>query len=100
MEITSSVIPLDQLKPGCWYVGRGRNGNVGLWDSEVFLVIGLKFGHHLIKYEPLYTDESGTFQPFMRIDEGIMLEPFGKYGWDAHYGQLMKFECGNENNPL
>jgi len=92
MEITTSVIPFEKLTSGCWYVGRGRNANVGLWDGETFLVIGFNFGEPVIKYEFLYTSESGTFQPFMKIDEGKMIEPFGKDGWDAHYGSLMIFE--------
>lgn len=37
------------LEKNRWYVGRGRNGNVGLWDGESFLVIGSKFLHNLIK---------------------------------------------------
>jgi hypothetical protein len=88
------------LEKNSWYVGRGRNGNVGLWDGDHFLVIGSKFGHHLIKYESLYINESGTFQPFMKIDEGIMLESFGKIGWDAHYGRLMAFQCDNKTKVL
>ena len=33
-------IPIELLETGRWYVGRGRNGNVGLWDGKCFLVIG------------------------------------------------------------
>jgi len=95
MEIIAPVISLDQLTPGRWYVGRGRNGNVGLWDGETFLVIGFKFDHPVVKHEFPYTSESGTFQPFLLIDEGSMLEPFGNTGWDAHYGRLMKFICAS-----
>jgi hypothetical protein len=100
MPIILSPIEGYDLEKNRWYVGRGRNGNVGLWDGESFLVIGSKFGHNLIKYESLYTNESGTFQPFMRIDEGIMIESFGKIGWDAHYGRLISFECDNKPNLL
>jgi hypothetical protein len=84
------------LEHGFWYVGRGRNGNVGLWDGEHFLVIGSKFDTFVIKCESYYTQESGTFQPFMKIDEGTMLEPFGATGWDNHYGLLMAF---GDKNP-
>lgn len=98
MSIILPSMNSHDLEKNSWYIGRGRNGNIGLWDGEMFLVIGLIFGHHIIKHEFLYTRGSGTFQPFMKIDEGIMLEPFGKSGWDAHYGRLMRFECGNESN--
>jgi hypothetical protein len=30
-------IPIDQLITGKWYVGRGRNSNVGLWNGSRFL---------------------------------------------------------------
>lgn len=84
-------ISLDRLTKGRWYVGRGRNGNVGLWDGEFFLVIGEKFGEYRIKREPYYAEESGCFQPFLEVDEGRMVEPFGKVSWDAHYGRKMEF---------
>lgn len=97
MVIERTVIPYEKLECGAWYVGRGRNGNVGLWDGEAFLVIGMIFGRPTIKHEWLYTDEEGTFQPFLRIDEGTMLEPFGDAGWDAHYGRLMRFTCRDQD---
>lgn len=84
-------LPVKALIIGRWYIGRGRNGNVGLWDGKRFLVIGKKFCEPRIKYEPYYTEKTGCFQPFLQIDEGIMAEPFGKAGWDAHYGAKMKF---------
>jgi hypothetical protein len=84
-------IPLNELVKGKWYVGRGRNGNVGQWDGECFLVIGEKFGRPEIKYEPYYGDTTGCFQPFTMIDEGRMVEPFGPVGWDAHYGRRLEF---------
>ncbi|MBU2803239.1 hypothetical protein HFV02_13495 [Acidithiobacillus caldus] len=93
MHIEKYSIPAEQLVKGAWYVGRGRNGNVGLWDGEMFLVIGYKFDRPTIKYESPYKDEEGTFQAFLRIDEGTMIEPFGDIGWDAHYGRLMRFSC-------
>ena len=81
----------DQLVVGRWYVGRGRNGNVGLWDGDSFLVIAEKMGDMVIKHEPLYRAESGCFQPFVMIDEGTMVAPFGPVGWDAHYGTTLRF---------
>ncbi|HMC66928.1 MAG TPA: hypothetical protein VKI65_18470 [Gemmataceae bacterium] len=89
-------IPQEQLIKGSYYVGRGRNGNVGLWDGEVFLVLGWKFDEYVIKEEPYYTHESGCFQPFALVDEGVMAEPFGKIAWDKHYGRRMEF--GKQQN--
>ena len=76
---------------GKWYVGRGRNGNVGLWNGTYFLVIAEKFDEYVIKHEPYYTDDYGCFQPFAVIDEGTMVEPFGKTIWDKHYGRRLEF---------
>ena len=84
-------IPLNCLAKGRWYVGRGRNSNVGLWDGKFFLVIGWKIDSWRIKQEPYYTDESGCFQPFIMLDEGHALETMGKIGWDAHYARRMEF---------
>jgi hypothetical protein len=80
-----------KLIKGRHYVGRGRNGNIGLWNGECFLVMGWKFNEYVIKMEPYYTEKSGCFQPFLEIDEGEMLEPFGTVGWDAHYGKRIEF---------
>ena len=91
---TVGQIPMYRLVRGRWYVGRGRNGNVGLWDGQDFLVIGEKFGRYVIKEEPYFVAASGCFQPFREIDEGRMVQPFGRVGWDAHYGHRMKFGPG------
>jgi len=88
-------IPITELVTGRWYVGRGRNGNVGLWDGSRFLVIGIKFDEHVIKREPYYGDEEGCFQPFAVVDEGVMVEPFGRVGWDKHYGRRLEFGVAN-----
>ena len=90
-------ISVDRLVTGRWYGGRGRNGNVGFWDGEVFLVIGYKLGEYRIKREPSYTAESGCFQPFLEVDEGRMIEPFGEVGWDAHYGSKMEFRQAKDS---
>jgi len=70
-------IPLNCLTEGRWYVGRGRNSNVGFWDGKFFLVIGFKIDSWRIKREPYYTNESGCFQPFLMIDEGQVLKTMG-----------------------
>jgi len=92
-------IPITDLVKGRWYVGRGRNGNVGFWDGDCFLVIGMKF-EYVIKNEPYYTEETGCFQPFAMVDEGVMVEPFGKSGWDLHYGRRVEFGMGHQKHAL
>ena len=84
-------IPVTQLIKHKWYVGRGRNGNVGLWDGQCFQVIAEKFDDYVIKHEPYYTEDCGCFQPFAMLDEGVTVEPFGKVGWDRHYGRRVEF---------
>ena len=88
MKLT--IIPKDQLIPLRWYVGRGRTSNVALWDGEIFLTIADKGGQMVVKGEPYYEAESGCFQPFLLVDEGKMIEPFGKSAWDAHYGKTLE----------
>jgi hypothetical protein len=89
-------IPREHLIEGKWYVGRGRNGNVGFWNGQHFLVIAEKFDEYVIKHEPYYTEDDGCFQPFALVDEGVMIEPFGTVGWDKHYGRRMEF--GRQSN--
>jgi len=88
MELT--IIPREQLIPLRWYVGRGRTSNVALWDGEIFLTIADKGGQMVVKGEPYYEAESGCFQPFLLVDEGRMVEPFGKVAWDKHYGSVLE----------
>jgi hypothetical protein len=87
-----SPIPKSQLVKDRWYVGRGRNGNVALWDGQEFLTIGFKFDEAVVKREPYYEENSGCFQPFYLVDEGKMIEPFGRSGWDAHYGRSLEVD--------
>jgi hypothetical protein len=91
---TVGQIPMYRLARGKWYVGRGRNSNVGLWDGQDFLVISEKFGCYVTKEEPYFVAATGCFQPFREIDEGRMVQPFGRSGWDAHYGHRLKFGPG------
>ena len=98
----TTQIPIDELEIGCWYIGRGRNSNIGQWNGEMFAVIA-QCDHPVswkprkyvteprLKFEFYYTEDEGTFQPFIKIDEGELLEPFGSIGWDAHYGSKMQF---------
>jgi len=74
----AAQIPKEDLEVGAWYSGKGRNGDVGLWDGEDFLVLGLegkKVGpdrsdwenEYRIKREPYCTVDDGCFQPFARL---------------------------------
>lgn len=84
-------IPLKDLIRGKWYVGRGRNGNVGKWDGHCFLVAAEKLDDYVVKEEPYFTADWGCFQPFAMIDEGTTAEPFGTTIWDKHYGHRVEF---------
>jgi hypothetical protein len=88
--VALKIIPKSKLVSGRWYVGRGRNGNVALWNGQNFLTIGMKFEQAVVKTEPYYEEKSGCFQPFYEVDEGKMIEPFGKLGWDVHYGRVLQ----------
>jgi hypothetical protein len=90
-------IRLNDLKGGRWYVGRGRNGNVGMWDGEHFLVIGKHCWpigwvprefecQPAIKVEKYFMEEEGCFQPFLLIDEGTTSTTI-----DTHYAKTLVF---------
>jgi hypothetical protein len=96
MPFLTKKIPAHGLVKGRWYVGRGRNGNVGLWNGEDFLVVGSEFATLVVKQEPYYTEAGGTFQPFLEIDEGLMVEPFGSSAWQRHYGRKMEFSDSHD----
>jgi hypothetical protein len=98
-EIMAEQIPITELIVGRWYVGRGRRGNVALWDETRFLTIAEKFGELVIKGEFYYTEDSGTFQPFAPVDEGVMVEPFGSVGWTKHYGRRIEFGIEHAETP-
>lgn len=95
-------LPLHALTVGCWYVGRGRNGNVALWDGKHFLTIGSEFGSSRVKLEPYWYSVSnpkadpqnyGTFQPFLELDEGIIVEPVESAdGAGYGYARTMVFD--------
>jgi len=117
--VIATQIEINQLDVGSWYIGRGRHGNIGLWDGETFLVIGeqgiltglsgkdkwrKEFG---IKKEPYFiwdhpenhTSENldlnlGTFQPFMKISEGDVISNRGEHDLDSlrGYGLKIGFE--------
>lgn len=71
---------------------------MGLWDGQYFNTFGVsspQFGGVKHKQEGYYTAEDGCFQPFMLIDEGVVVEavdPEAKPpAWGAHYARKMRF---------
>ncbi|MFG5779071.1 hypothetical protein ACFIQF_18555 [Comamonas sp. J-3] len=77
-------IPRKKLVKGAWYLGKGRNGDIGMWDGEDFLVIGQNsypveprkwVNQWAIKREPYFEAEDGCFQPFKRVPMGQIVEP-------------------------
>lgn len=92
-------IPKQELIKDRFYLGRGRNSNIGYWDGQNFLTIDFKSknkGYSRIKVEGYYEKEYGCFQPFMLIPEGNMIEPFGKIAWDKHYGKTLLVKIKKE----
>jgi len=87
-KILEQIFKKNLIK-GRWYLGRGRNGNVAYWDGRDFLTISYKFGMETIKQEGYYGKDYGCFQPFLLIDEGKIIEPYGKSAWDKHYGKRL-----------
>ncbi|MEK7685005.1 MAG: hypothetical protein AAB466_06260 [Verrucomicrobiota bacterium] len=72
-----SVLPMEVLRDGVWYRGRGRNATVGMWDGHArcFWTIAVndfadpaKFPADplrqvRLKREDYFTQTSGTFKP-------------------------------------
>jgi hypothetical protein len=85
-----AALPKSKLTARRWYSGRGVTSNLARWDDGYFLLIGEESGQRFVKRQPYYEEESGFFQPFLLIDEGRMVEPFGKHGWEAHYGSVLE----------
>ena len=85
-----AVLPKSQLTSRRWYLGRGATSNLALWDAGYFVTIDEASGQRLVRREPCYEEMSGCFQPFLLIAEGRMVEPFGKHGWEAHYGSVLE----------
>ncbi|MCC2636610.1 MAG: hypothetical protein K0Q68_329 [Moraxellaceae bacterium] len=94
-------IPRQQLRRWCWYAGRGRNGNVGMWNGEEFLVLTATL-RPSIKQEPYFDVDGGCFQPFLRIEEGVVREPFVEQGMETRYAVEMAYgvECADDFTAL
>lgn len=81
------MIPLANLKPLHWYVGRGRTCNVAFWSGRYFYTID--YSPRLdtvprIKIEEYWDETGGTFKP-MRLLEEIWSYP--RSTEDTHNGQ-------------
>lgn len=81
----------EQIIQNRWYLGRGRNTNIGLSYNDLFLTLCPKFNQWVVKLEGYYEENCGCFQPFSLIDEQqfkktekIHLE---KYKWYYGNGQ-------------
>ena len=61
-------IPKSRLRKSRYYLGNGRNSDIGYWTGEVFLTIGKKFDQWLVKYEP-YEKGNMCFVPFELIND-------------------------------
>ena len=92
-------IPRTKLLVNHWYVGKGRNADIGLWNGEDFLVlaqVGVKTGvgprdwdtRWGVKIEPYFEAESGCFQPFKLVNMGIIGIPTG----ERDYAKTMIFK--------
>lgn len=94
----------DGLEANRWYVGRGQDANVGLWDGEHFLIIARQrvksptsppvwqsvWG---VREEAYFTGVTGGFQPFAVIDEGEVSQPPEDFG-DAVRGYAGRLRFG------
>ncbi len=93
-------ISQDDLIKGRWYIGRGRNSNIGQWNGKSFIVLAecmvytgsvatVTESRPCIKFEPYFTENGGCFQPFKLIDEGEIIDFFENNGI---YGAKIKFK--------
>lgn len=99
MKEVVTQIPLENLEINAWYLGRGRNSNIGKWDGQYFIVIAdctrwegsvkNESTYASVKYEPYFTLEEGCFQPFLKIDEGRIVEPISCD--ELNYAKKMQF---------
>jgi hypothetical protein len=72
-----AVIPMEKLQDGRWYVGIGRNSDLGRWDAEAQCFWVISFANFAdparypkgstrivrLKQEDCFTSTSGTFKP-------------------------------------
>jgi len=72
-----AVIPMEKLKDGRWYLGTGRNSDLGRWDAEARCFWVISFANFSdparypkssirivrLKQEDYFTSSGGTFKP-------------------------------------
>lgn len=69
-----------------------------MWNGEGFSVLGagsVKISvesEECIKHEVYYTHESGSFQPFLKIDFGEVIEKIEENDFAGGYGKNIKFK--------
>lgn len=90
MPTIANQIPIEQLLTYRYYLGRGRNGNVGRWDGSVFLVVGSSHNEWVVKREFYFTREEGSFQPFVLLDEGEVLGRYQEGKYAEPYGEQLR----------
>src|SRR5260370_42073661 len=73
-----AVLPQSQLISWRWDLGRGRTANVARRNEDHFLAIAGQSGERFVKREPYSDAEPGCFQPLRLIEEGRMIEQFGR----------------------
>lgn len=59
-------IPKEEMYPFAYYIGKGRNADVALWEPmlDTFITVGPKLGHYTTYMEPY-----GCFRPYKMIVE-------------------------------
>lgn len=76
------ILPMESLRDGTWYRGRGRNAAAGLWDARAgcFWTIALNdFANPAtfpaeprrqvrLKREDYFSNQSGTFKPLAPVE--------------------------------
>ncbi len=47
--VNEQLIHLSELDIGCYYFGKGRYSNIGVWDGECFIVLANTMIHEDIR---------------------------------------------------
>ena len=66
-DIIARQIPLKKIVKNRWYLGRGRNQNIGFFNGKFFYTWCYKFEVITEKLEGHYSKKPGCFQPFILI---------------------------------
>jgi len=85
IKFESPVLPKARLVHWRWYLGRGISRGPARWNKEHFLTIAEESGQMVVE-RAQYSEAL----PVLLVSEGRMIKPFGKHGWDAHYGSALE----------